>query len=93
MDKLPEYYVDGITKGYQHDGTLRFEFFAATEKETKIQPEPNLKLLTSVAGFLRIYQVMTDTLNKMEEQGVVTKRNPEESNKEAKKLQENEGNK
>lgn len=90
MSKLPEYYVDGIAKSYQHNGTLRLEFFAVTDKEQKIEPELNLKLLTSISGFLRMVQVVNDTFNKMKEQGIVPEKVEENNTKEAKEDKKNE---
>ena len=74
MEKLPVYYVDGIAKSYQNEGTIRMEFFTIEEENSKMSPRTNVKLLTSVSGFLRTFQVMSDTVKKMEEQGVIKKK-------------------
>ena len=74
----PEYFVDGIKKSYHNQGVVRLEFVSLGEEDSKPLLEPNLKLVTGLVGFLRMYQTLTETVDKLKEQGIIKEKETEE---------------
>ena len=76
--RIPEYFVDGIAKSYHNQGVVRLEFASLREEDAKPVLEHNLKIVTGVAGFLRMYQTLTETVDKLKEQGIIKEKEDKE---------------
>ncbi|HIJ23589.1 MAG: hypothetical protein HON68_10955 [Gammaproteobacteria bacterium] len=72
-------YADGIANITMVDGVVRYDLvtMSPTEEEGKFKVSPVATVSSSVQGMLRTYDQLTKMVNKMVEQGVLKKTEPE----------------
>ena len=72
-------YADGIANITMIDGVVRYDLvtMSPTEEEGKFKVSPVATVSSSVQGMLRTYDQLTKMVNKMVEQGVLKKTEPE----------------
>lgn len=78
MSKQSSLYADGIGNTALIDGVIRFDLVRATQVEKdKATVEPVATVAMSIPALLRTYEQMSTVINRLVEQGILKKTQPE----------------
>ena len=75
MRKGDRIFVDGLSTVKMTDGVIVMEFFNNRKSAGADIEEPAGEIVMGQRGFLRAYQAMEDLINKMEQAGIVQRKN------------------
>ena len=75
MRKGDRIFVDGLSTVKMTDGVIVMEFFNNRKSAGADIEEPAGEVVMGQRGFLRAYQAMEDLINKMEQAGIVQRKN------------------
>ena len=75
MRKGDRIFVDGLSTVKMTDGVIVMEFFNNRKSAGADIEEPAGEIVMGQRGFLRAYQAMEDLINKMEQAGIIQRKN------------------